>query len=146
MSLNKIIPYNPALKELARELRKNSTLAEVLLWRKIKGKTLDCEFHRQVPLSEYIVDFYCHELMLAIEIDGSSHDYNYNHDNIRQRKLESLGVKFIRFNDMDVKQNINDILRALEITIAEIQNCNETSPLPPSKGELITEIPPLKGD
>ena len=67
---NKIIPYNPKLKEYARELRKNSTLAEVLMWKAIKNQALDVQFHRQVPMLNYIVDFYCHELMLAIEIDG----------------------------------------------------------------------------
>jgi len=59
---NKIIPYNPKLKELARELRKNSTLSEVLLWLKIKAKVMGVEFHRQVPIGNFIVDFYCHEL------------------------------------------------------------------------------------
>jgi len=77
---NKIIPYNPKLKELARELRKNSTLSEVLLWLKIKGKVMGVEFHRQVPIDNFIVDFYCHELMLAIEIEGSSHDEKQDYD------------------------------------------------------------------
>jgi len=72
---NKIIPYNPKLKALARQLRKNSTLSEVLLWQKIKQKGYGVQFHRQVPLLEYIVDFYCHELKLAIEIDGDSHNF-----------------------------------------------------------------------
>ena len=67
---NKIIPYNPKLKDLARKLRKESTLSETLLWKQIKNKSLGVEFHRQVPLDNFIVDFYCHELMLAIEIDG----------------------------------------------------------------------------
>jgi len=49
-------------------------LLEVLLWNQIKGKAFGYEFHRQVPVDEFIVDFYCHELMLAIEIDGNSHD------------------------------------------------------------------------
>ncbi|MGV2481542.1 UNVERIFIED_CONTAM: DUF559 domain-containing protein, partial [Salmonella enterica subsp. enterica serovar Weltevreden] len=73
---NKILPYNPALKELAQRLRKQGILSEVLLWKKIKNKSLGVEFHRQVPLDNYIVDFYCHELMLAIEIDGNSHDHS----------------------------------------------------------------------
>lgn len=62
------------LKQLARELRKNSTLSEVLLWDELNKKKLGFEFHRQVPIKNYIVDFFCHELMLAIEVDGSSHD------------------------------------------------------------------------
>ncbi len=74
---NRIIPYNPKLKSLARQLRKNSTLAEVLMWKNIKQKALGVQFHRQVPMLNYIVDFYCHEISLVIEIDGSSHDFNY---------------------------------------------------------------------
>ena len=114
------ILYNKELKERAKKLRKESTLSEILLWQKIKRKSLGVEFHRQVPLNEYIVDFYCHELMLAIEIDGNSHDHKFGYDTERQSKLENLGVKFIRFNDIDVKRNMNDILRALEIAIEEI--------------------------
>ncbi len=127
MSPNKIIPYNPKLKNLARELRKNSTLAEVLLWQNIKGKCYGYEFHRQVPINEFIVDFYCHELQLAIEIDGNTHDYNYANDEKRQRKLEDLGISFVRFSDYDVKRNINDILRALEFVISEIEEKNRMS-------------------
>ncbi|WP_421805015.1 endonuclease domain-containing protein [Flagellimonas sp.] len=82
---NKIIPYNPKLKEFARQLRKNSTLSEVLLWEKLKQRSMGIQFHRQVPLLEYIVDFYCHELQLAIEIDGVSHDFKY--DKGQQREL-----------------------------------------------------------
>lgn len=91
---NKIIPYNPKLKEYARYLRKNSTISEVLLWKKIKNKSLGVEFHRQVPILEFIVDFYCHELFLAIEIDGGSHLFKYEYDISRQGKLEDQGVTF----------------------------------------------------
>ena len=117
MKRNKLIKYNPGLRTKARELRNNSTFSEILLWIKIKGKSLGYEFHRQVPIDEYIVDFYCHELNLAIEIDGSSHDHKYDYDLRRQYELERLGVKFIRFDDIDIKRNMNDVLRALEIVI-----------------------------
>lgn len=116
-----LIYYNPRLKELARQLRKNSTLAEVLLWQNIKGKCYGYEFHRQVPINEYIVDFYCHELRLAIEIDGNTHDYNFVYDEARQRQLEGFDILFIRFSDYDVKRNMNDVLRALEFMISEIE-------------------------
>ena len=116
---NKIIPYNPKLKELARELRKSSTLSEVLLWLKIKGKTMGVEFHRQVPIDNFIVDFYCHELTLAIEIDGSSHDDKQDYDQNRQTILENLGVKFIRFRDIDVKQQMAWVLEELMICVVE---------------------------
>jgi very-short-patch-repair endonuclease len=116
---NKIIPYNPKLKELARELRKNSTLSEVLLWLKIKGKTMGVEFHRQVPIDNFIVNFYCHELMLAIEVDGSSHDEKQDYDQNRQLILENLGVRFIRFSDIDVKQKMGWVLEELMICVEE---------------------------
>ena len=121
MSTNKIIPCNPKLKNLARKLRTNSTLSEVLLWQNIKGKSYGYEFHRQVPINEFIVDFYCYELQLAIEIDGNTHDYNFEADENRQNRLESLGISFVRFCDYDVKRNINDVLRSLEFVIMEIE-------------------------
>ncbi len=75
MKKRKIIPYNPNLKELARKLRNNSTKAEIILWLKLKGKQMyGYDFHRQKPLDNYIADFFCHELMLAIEVDGYSHE------------------------------------------------------------------------
>jgi len=117
-----IIPYNPKLKQLARELRKKSTLSEVLLWNKIKNKTFGVEFHRQIPIDEFIVDFYCHELKLAIEIDGGSHDYKFEYDEKRQGKLEQYGIKVLQFNDLEVKKNINNVLRVIEITVSERNN------------------------
>ncbi len=123
---NKIIPYNPHLKELARKLRKQGILSEVLLWKKIRNKAFGVEFHRQVPIDEYIVDFYCHEIMLAIEIDGSSHDLEEisANDQLRQTRLELLGVTFIRFLDKDVKSDLNNVLRVMEIIIDELKNKN----------------------
>jgi len=121
MPQKKIIPYNPRLKHLTGELRQYSTFAEVLLWLNIKGKSFGYEFHRQVPLNEFIIDFYCHELQLAIEIDSNIHDYNYVKDDKRQKKLERLRIKFLRFSDYDVKHNINDVLRTLEFAIYEIE-------------------------
>ncbi|MDF2452150.1 MAG: methylase [Bacteroidota bacterium] len=120
---NKVLPYNPKLKDLAKQLRQQGNLSEVLLWKKIKNKSLGFEFHRQVPIDNYIVDFYCHELMLAIEVDGNSHlnsEVQVN-DVRRQELLELLGVNFIRFNDLEVKKNMNDVIRCLEAKINEIK-------------------------
>lgn len=119
---NKIIPYQPHLKEFARELRKNSTLSEVLLWQKIKNNAFEVQFHRQVPMLSYIVDFYCHELMLAIEIDGDSHLYKYDYDVNRQGELEKMGVKFLRFNDLEIKQNMYSVLLTIE---SEVEKLNK---------------------
>ncbi len=118
---NKIIPYNPELKELARQLRKNSTLPEVLLWQNIKKRALDIQFHRQVPMLNYIVDFYCHEIGLAIEIDGKSHDHSFLYDAKRQGELETYGVKFLRFSNDEVKKHMFSVLLVIEETIKELK-------------------------
>src|SRR5439155_11488239 len=71
-----IIHYRTDLTELARELRRNMTLAEVLLWKQLKGKQLcGYDFDRQKPLGRRIVDFYSKELALAVDVDGSVHDF-----------------------------------------------------------------------
>lgn len=118
----KIIPYNPKLKELAQQLRKNMTLAEVLLWNKLKQKQmLGHDFDRQRPIDEYIVDFYCKDLMLAIEIDGESHNLPEadTKDQRRQKRLESLGVRFLRFTDWEVKKHMDAVLQRIENWIRE---------------------------
>jgi len=125
MTRNRIHSYNSGLKYLARQLRQNSTRAEILLWKIIKGKALGYEFHRQVPIGEFIVDFYCHELKLVIEIDGYTHDYNFINDLNRQKDLESLGIIVIRFTDDDIKKFLNDVLRSIEIVILEIERNKE---------------------
>ena len=138
MTTNKIIPYNQKLKEFARQLRKNSTLYEILLWNNIKIKFLGYEFHRQVPIDEFIVDFFCHELLLAIEIDGNTHDFNFDYDNYRQTILEKHGITVVRISDIDVKKSMNDVLRTLENVISDIEiKKGKTSPWPPSRGEFI---------
>ena len=120
---NKILPYNPILKDYAKKLRKQGVLSEVLLWKKIKSKSFGVEFHRQVPIDNYIVDFYCHELMLAIEVDGNSHMNSETqiNDLIRQETLEKLGVIFIRFSDLDIKKNMNDVIRCLQAKVEELK-------------------------
>src|SRR5699024_5241929 len=77
----KILPYNPKLVPLAKKLRKNSTLSEILLWQRLKrGQLLGYDFHRQKPIGNYIVDFYCPDILLAIEIDGNSHRFKGRED------------------------------------------------------------------
>jgi very-short-patch-repair endonuclease len=108
------VRYNPKLKQIARKLRNNMTLSEILLWKKLKGKQLlGYDFHRQKPVGEYVVDFYCPCLKLVIEIDGDSHDGKEEADSIRQGNLESQGLTIMRFADTDVKRNIHGVVEAL---------------------------------
>lgn len=117
---NRIIPHNRKLKAFARELRKNSTLSEILLWNQIKRKALGVEFHRQVPILNYIVDFYSHEIKLAIEMDGNSHNHKQHYDNKRQYELEKYGVTFLRISDIDIKQRMFSALLVLKDKIDEL--------------------------
>ena len=111
----KIIPYNPSLKEKARKIRNKSTTSEIKLWKFLKGKQMcGYDFYRQKPLDNYIVDFFCNELMLAIEIDGISHEGKENYDKKRQDKLESMGIRFLRFDDNEVFYNIEKVLDTIE--------------------------------
>lgn len=112
-----IIPYNPKLKELARQLRNNMTPGESSLWKYVKGKQMmGYDFDRQRPIDEFIVDFYCKQLMLAIEIDGSSHDSEeaQERDRQRQTRLESLGVRFLRFTESDAKYQVECVLEVIQ--------------------------------
>jgi very-short-patch-repair endonuclease len=110
----KWVHYNPRLKQIARKLRKDMTLSEILLWQHIKGKQLlGYDFHRQKPIHEYVVDFYCPRLKLVLEIDGDSHVGKEEADKIRQEKLESLGLTVLRFWDWDVKSNVDGIVEHL---------------------------------
>ena len=118
---NKIIPYNPELKILARQLRKNSTLPEVLLWQNIKQRACGVQFHRQVPMLNYIVDFYCHEIGLVIEIDGSSHDHSFLYDAKRQGEIEAYGVTFLRFSNTEVKSNMFSVLLVIKEIVNELK-------------------------
>ncbi|MTI20349.1 DUF559 domain-containing protein [Fulvivirga sp. RKSG066] len=118
--MKKRIYYNPALKEKARFLRNNSTLSEVLLWNCLKrGQMMGYDFHRQKPILNYIVDFFCYELMLAIEVDGRSHDNEEAalNDKKRQLEIEKLGITFLRFDDLEVKKDIRNVLRTIEYYI-----------------------------
>lgn len=118
---NPIIPYDPWLKVFARKLRNNSTQSEIILWKHIRRKAYGVEFHRQVPILNYIVDFYCHELKLAIEIDGHSHDFKFDYDKRRQSRLERYNITFLRFTDLEVKRELFNVLLKLEQQIAELQ-------------------------
>ncbi|MCW6051411.1 endonuclease domain-containing protein [Lyngbya sp. CCAP 1446/10] len=124
-----IIPYNPKLKEFARQLRNNMTPGEISLWKYVKGKQImGYDFDRQRPIDEFIVDFYCKQLMLAIEIDGSSHDSEeaQKRDRERQSRLESLGVRFLRFTEQDAKYHVEGVLEVIQGWILQ----NGYNPIP----------------
>jgi len=128
MKRRKIIPYNPKLKEFARKLRKDSTFTEIMVWNYLKKKQMSgYDFDRQKPIDNYIVDFYCKDLSLAIEIDGESHYGNTERDKKKDKRLNELGVTVLRFDDLDVRYKLDKVLETIEKWIDENAKDKPTS-------------------
>ena len=111
------IKYNPKLKELARQLRNNSTKSEIRLWQKLKRNQMHgYDFHRQKPIDEYIVDFFCNKLKLAIECDGYSHEILevWEKDVKKTNRLNTLGIQVLRFSDYQIMNGMDNVLRSIE--------------------------------
>ena len=120
MKRREIIPYNPKLKELARKLRNDSTFTEILLWNYLKKKQIrGFDFDRQKPIDNYIIDFYCKDLKLAIEIDGESHYGKEYKDKIRDKRLNKFAITVLRFDDLDVRYKLEQVLQTIERWIDE---------------------------
>ena len=97
----------------ARALRKTSTDAEALMWSRLRNRQFrNLKFRRQVPLGPYVVDFYCHELRLVLELDGGQHSEEV--DRPRTRWLEGEGYRVVRYWNHDVMENTDGVLAELE--------------------------------
>ena len=117
-------------------------MAEVILWNRLKGKQLEgYKFRRQYSVEHFVIDFYCPELKLALEVDGDSH-YLPPHpllgkegnkgrlsDMQRQSQIETFGIRFLRFTNREIYENLEGVLIKIAEKIKQI-----TSPTPPSKG------------
>ncbi len=116
--------YNKRLKEFARELRTSSvSKAEKFIWKAVLSRKQTGErFLRQRPIDNFIVDFFAPELVLIIEIDGSSHYNKVKYDFYRQRKLESLGYVFLRYSEGEVIQNIGLVKEKIDYAIFCLKN------------------------
>jgi very-short-patch-repair endonuclease len=123
--------YNNNLKKYAREHRSYSTLSETMLWNEgLKKRKLGYQFNRQRPIAGYIVDFFCKDLNLIIELDGVTHIDGFTEENkkerdiLRQNKLEEKGYCVLRFEDFDIVSDfegsmiiIKDWIKAYEVKI-----------------------------
>ena len=108
------LPFNPKLKERAKELRQAGNLSEVLFWNQVKKKQFkDFDFDRQKIVGNYIVDFYCTNCNVVIEIDGSSHDDKLEYDAERDAFLENLGLTVIHIPVVDVMKKMNAVMEML---------------------------------
>lgn len=96
------------------------TPAEKILWEYLRRRSLGLEFHRQVPILHYIVDFYCHEIGLVIEIDGDIHSHNFFEDAERQGKMEKYGIHFLRYTNEQITNNIAEVLESIGTYLKEL--------------------------
>src|SRR5690606_793351 len=100
----------------ARDLRKRETKTEKILWSLLSNKKLGAKFRRQHPISQFIADFYCHELKLVIEVDGEIHlqKENIEYDKMRTSVFNDHGISVIRFTNREILKNPREVLTAIE--------------------------------
>lgn len=118
--------------EIARHLRKNETKAEKLLWRKLRNRRLGgFKFLRQHPIKGYVVDFYCHEVRLVVELEGTIHDLpsQKTYDEERFKSLRSRKLDILRFRNDAVMEDVDSVLR-------QILHCVRRPHSPPSQGPV----------
>ncbi len=103
------------------------TKAEAIVWQKLRCKQLEnCKFRNQYSVDQFVLDFYSSEIKLAIEIDGESHFQEgvAQYDQERQIFIESAGIKFLRFTNKDVYENLNGVLETIAYKIRELRECS----------------------
>ena len=108
----------------AQFLRRNETIAEKLLWEKLRNNLLEgLKFRRQHPVNIYIADFYCHKFKLIIELDGDYHDQEEQKqkDEVRTEVLRLNDLKIIRFKNEEVEQDINQVLTTIKNKIEQLK-------------------------
>jgi very-short-patch-repair endonuclease len=121
-----IFKYDSDMKEFAKDLRKNGTPAEAILWNQLKGRKMrGYKFRRQVTIGGYVIDFFCPELMLVIEVDGSSHNGKIEKDILRQKELEDKSLTFLRYTEGDVRNNPDGVVKSISLFIEEMEEDKE---------------------
>lgn len=98
----------------SRSLRKDATPAEQILWKYLRDRQINGrKWRRQHKISKYVVDFFCAELALVVELDGDVHAFQQRQDIQRQREIESQGIRVLRFTNQDVLENLDGVLETL---------------------------------
>ena len=103
-------PVTKAKLERAKELRREMTPAEKLLWQEVRANKLGVRFRRQQVIQGFIVDFYCHKSALVVEVDGDVHDLQKEEDERREKVLSALGLRIVRFGNDEVVRNLSVVM------------------------------------
>jgi very-short-patch-repair endonuclease len=99
--------------DFAREQRKEPTEGEQVLWQLIRGRKLGVKFRRQHPIEDFVLDFYCAEIRLAIEVDGTAHDGREGYDRWRDDVLAGWGIEVVRVREWDVTEQAGRVLERI---------------------------------
>jgi very-short-patch-repair endonuclease len=114
-------------------MRHDPTPAESILWKALRGRQLaGFKFRRQHPIDRFIVDFYCADAHLVIEVDGDIHTYTEDEDAIRQQFIESRGLHVLRFRNQQIEDDLNNVLDAIHSVLESSTQGNEDYPHPPA--------------
>ena len=116
MSIKNIIPGQSVTKEKlhrARELRRDMTPAENILWQELRANKLGIHFRRQQVIAGFIVDFYCHKSALVVEVDGDIHDLRKDDDARRENVLREMGLRIVRFKNDEVLKRLPLVLQKI---------------------------------
>ena len=114
--------------DISRELRKNQTPSEKILWNKIRGNGLSgYKFRRQYAIGRYIADFYCCEKRLAIEIDGEIHNLKEKreYDQIRQEEIEARAITVLRFSNEEIYKQLDEVLMKITESLVPLSSSGE---------------------
>jgi very-short-patch-repair endonuclease len=126
---------NDSSLEFARRLRREMTVPERRLWSLLRGRRLGgIKFRRQHPVANYVADFACEQLRLIIELDGDSHTERFKYDLDRQRAIEALGYRVLRFGNDDVLNHQESVLNAILLACGIHPDLPHPNPLPEGEG------------
>jgi len=117
MPVKNIIPGQRVTKEKlqrARELRRDMTPAEKILWEELRANKLGVHFRRQQVIAGFIVDFYCHKSGVVVEVDGDIHDLQKEEDARREKALSELGLRIVRFRNDEVLKNLSEVVEQIK--------------------------------
>ena len=112
------------IHKLAKDLRQRETKAEKILWSFLSNKKLQVKFRRQHPISQFIVDFYCHELKLVVEADGEIHNQKEQreYDKMRDAHLKNLGLHILRFKNLEILIDSETVINRIQLTIGGLKS------------------------
>jgi very-short-patch-repair endonuclease len=120
MKPERIRGTTPEIVAAARQLRQNLTPAEQALWEALKNRQLDgLKFRCQHSMGPFIVDFYCPQCRLVIEVDGEIHEQQIEYDTARTMQMNQFGYRVIRFSNQDVLTNLDNVLRQILAAVQE---------------------------